>query len=95
MDRRRSLTMLAGLALAWKSMPLIADAAPAKGPVIVAAGRRVDAPDAQSARFPPGNVDVVRKRIRQVFSGKNRLPWCARELAGRTCWRFKSPARGT
>ena len=68
MDRRRSLTMLTGLALAWKSMPLIADDAAAKSPVIVAAGRRVDAPDAQSARFPPGNVDVVRKRIRQVFS---------------------------
>ncbi len=68
MDRRRSLTMLAGLALAWKSMPLIADDAAAKGPVIVAAGRRVDAPDAQAARFPPGNVDVVRKKIRQLFS---------------------------
>ena len=40
----------------------------AKGPVVVAAGRRVDAPDAQAARFPPSNVDAVRQRIQEVFA---------------------------
>jgi hypothetical protein len=37
------------------------------GPVLVQAGRRVDAPDAPAARLPPANVDVVRQRIRTYF----------------------------
>jgi hypothetical protein len=39
----------------------------AAGPVLVQAGRRVDAPDASVARFPPSNVDAVRQKIRKYF----------------------------
>jgi hypothetical protein len=39
-----------------------------KGQVVVSAGRRVDAPDAQTPRFPAANVDLVRQRIRKLFS---------------------------
>jgi hypothetical protein len=46
---------------------LSANEANPRGPVIVAAGRRVDAPDATVARFPPQNVPVVRKRIQQAL----------------------------
>ncbi len=42
--------------------------ASAKGPVVVAAGRRVDAPDAQTARFPASNVDAVRQKIGKFFA---------------------------
>lgn len=38
------------------------------GPVIVEAGRRVDATDANATRFPGQNVPEVRKKIRQVFT---------------------------
>lgn len=38
-----------------------------RGPVIVEAGRRVDAPDAGAARFPVRNVPEVRNRINQVL----------------------------
>jgi len=41
--------------------------AKAAGPVLVQAGRRVDAPDAAAVRFPSSNVDVVRQRIRKCF----------------------------
>ena len=41
---------------------------PTRGPVIVEAGRRVDAPDAAAARFPSQSVPKVRKGIRQVFT---------------------------
>ena len=36
--------------------------------VIAFAGRRVDAPNASPARFPPGNVPAVRDRIRAVLA---------------------------
>jgi len=68
MDRRRFVGTLSGLALGWKLMTVMSGEALAKGPVVVAAGRRVDAPDAQSARFPPSNVEAVLKRIRKVFA---------------------------
>ena len=42
-----------------------------KGPVVVSAGRRVDAPDAQSPRFPAANVDAVRQRIVQFFDAQS------------------------
>jgi hypothetical protein len=38
-----------------------------RGPVLVAAGRRVDAPDAASPRFPPQNVPAVRARVKQYL----------------------------
>ncbi len=68
MDRRRFLTSLIGLALAWKASPLVASAKATKGPVVVEAGRRVDAPDASVPRFPPSNVNSVRQRIREFFA---------------------------
>jgi hypothetical protein len=43
-----------------------------RGPVIVEAGRRVDAVNATVARFPPQNVPEVRERIRRVL--KNQKP---------------------
>lgn len=39
-------------------------------PVIVEAGRRVDAPDATTARFPAGNVPKVREKIRQLLTAQ-------------------------
>jgi hypothetical protein len=36
-------------------------------PVLIEAGRRVDAPDAQPARFPPSKVPKVRERIRELL----------------------------
>jgi len=41
-----------------------------RGPIIVAAGRRVDAPDAKVARFPPQSVPKVRKKLRQLLMTK-------------------------
>lgn len=37
------------------------------GPVVVSAGRRVDAPDASTPRFPPQSVPAVRARIDQYL----------------------------
>ena len=71
MDRRRFLITLTGIALVWKSALAMANESAAKGPVIVSAGRRVDAPDAQAARFPAANVDAVKQRIRKVFAREN------------------------
>jgi hypothetical protein len=68
MTRRRFLATLAGTALAWKATMLEATAKPVGGPVLVEAGRRVDAPGADTARFPPSNVDMVRQRIQQVLA---------------------------
>lgn len=37
------------------------------GPVIVSAGRRVDAPDASTPRFPPQNVPAVQARVQEYL----------------------------
>jgi hypothetical protein len=68
MDRRRFVTALSGIAVGWKLANLMEAEASAKGSVVVAAGRRVDAPDAQTARFPPSNVDAVRQKIGAFFA---------------------------
>ena len=68
MDRRGFLSTLSRLVLGWKLANLMEVEASAKGPVVVEAGRRVDAPDAKDARFPASNVDVVRKRIATFFA---------------------------
>jgi hypothetical protein len=39
----------------------------APGPVIVSAGRRVDAPDASTPRFPPQNVASVQARVEEYL----------------------------
>jgi hypothetical protein len=38
-----------------------------RGPVIVSAGRRVDAPDASTPRFPARNVETVRARVEEFL----------------------------
>jgi hypothetical protein len=40
-------------------------------PVIIEAGRRVDAPDAQVPRFPPSNISEVSRRIRRLLGKQN------------------------
>jgi hypothetical protein len=55
--RRRFLYSAAGFWLLRK----------AAGPVLVQAGRRIDAPNATVARFPAVNIDLVRGRIRKYF----------------------------
>jgi hypothetical protein len=62
LSRRRFLYSAAGFSVIGKAW-----ARKAAGPVLVQAGRRVDAPDASIPRFPPGNVDLVRQRIRKYF----------------------------
>jgi hypothetical protein len=62
LDRRQFLAMAAMMTFASKVF------AGAKGPVVVSAGRRVDAPDAASPRFPASNVDAVRQKIRDFFA---------------------------
>jgi hypothetical protein len=37
------------------------------GPVVVSAGRRVDAPDARTRRFPSQNVPVVRTKVEEYL----------------------------
>jgi hypothetical protein len=51
-----------------QSSLLFASGSARRGPVIVSAGRRVDAPDAETPRFPPANVDIVRQRIQKYFT---------------------------
>jgi hypothetical protein len=68
MDRRRFVHVSIFGALAWKETSLMAGATEGKGPVIVSAGRRVDAPDAQTPRFPAGNVNAVRQKIAAFFT---------------------------
>lgn len=42
-----------------------------RGPVIIEAGRRADAPDAQAPRFPLSNVPQVGRRIRKLPGQQN------------------------
>ncbi len=58
---------LGGLVMAWKLADILPAEASVKGPVVVAAGRRVDAPDAAAVRFPAANVDAVRQKIGDFF----------------------------
>src|SRR5438445_10672543 len=68
--RRDVLTQVAGLSLIHHPLLSALDRKNAAGPVMVHAGRRVDAPDAADPRFPPSNVDLVRRRIHEVFVAK-------------------------
>ena len=67
MDRRNFVSTLTGLVVAGMVGQVNADGTNGPGPVIVEAGRRVDAPDAQAVRFPPKNVPEVRKKIHRVL----------------------------
>jgi hypothetical protein len=63
---------MTGLMLTGALSRLNASDKNARGPVIVEAGRRVDAAEATVARFPPKNVPVVRERIGRVL--RNQKP---------------------
>jgi hypothetical protein len=39
--------------------------------IIALAGRRIDAPNAETPRFRPENVDLVRQRIRKLFEERD------------------------
>jgi hypothetical protein len=67
MNRRNFVSVVAGLGLTEMVSRLYAGERNMRGPVIVEAGRRVDAPDAPVARFPSKNVSEVRKKIRQAL----------------------------
>ena len=82
MNRRRFLTTLAGLAVAWKAGMMEASGKAARGPIIVEAGRRVDAPGAEVARFPSSNVDEVRHRIQQLLAGEKPLAFVSSGACG-------------
>jgi len=65
--RRRFLYGAVGFSLIGNTWLADAHVRRVAGPVLVQAGRRVDAPDAAAARFPSYNVDLVRQRIRKYF----------------------------
>jgi hypothetical protein len=67
MNRRTFVSAGVGLALIEVASRLHAGEKQLRGPVIVEAGRRVDAPDAVVARFPAKNVPEVRKKINEVL----------------------------
>jgi hypothetical protein len=67
MDRRNFCSGIIGLVLNGIMIQQNGEKS-TRGPVIVEAGRRVDAPDATAARFASQSVSKVRKRIRQVFT---------------------------
>jgi hypothetical protein len=71
MNRRELLVQLGVLALATETSVLQASGKSAGRPVIVEAGRRVDAPDAQVTRFPPSNVSKVSGSIKKLLAERN------------------------
>jgi hypothetical protein len=70
MDRRSFVSTMMGLVLTETASRLNANEKNTRGPIIVEGGRRVDAPDAKVARFPPQSVPEVRKKIRQVLENQ-------------------------
>ena len=67
MDRRRLVGTLSGVALGWKLMTVMSGEALARARSWLPRGVALMS-DAQSARFPPSNVEAVLKRIRKVFA---------------------------
>jgi hypothetical protein len=82
MNRRRFFASMAGFAIAWKATALEASGKAASSPVIVEAGRRVDASGAEVARFPPSNVDEVRQRIQQLLTHEKPLAFVSSAACG-------------
>jgi hypothetical protein len=72
MDRRNFVSAVTGLMLSGTLSRLSGGEKNPRGPVIVGAGRRVDATDGTVARFPPQNVAEVRENIGRVL--KNQKP---------------------
>lgn len=71
-DRRAFISSLTRLVFTSRLSRVNTYKTNGQGPIIVEAGRRVDAGDAAVVRFPPQNVPNVRKRIREVLA--NRKP---------------------
>jgi hypothetical protein len=71
MNRRELIVGLGVLAVTSEMSVLQASGKSAGRPIIIEAGRRVDAPDAQTARFPPSNVTEVSRRIKKLLSKHN------------------------
>jgi hypothetical protein len=65
-NRRKFVTYVCAAGVAGPAY-LKGAAAMASRPIVIEAGRRVDAPDAQSQRFPAANVPRVRARIEQYL----------------------------
>jgi hypothetical protein len=63
MNRRKFVSMAGGLVFAETVSRLNAAENTRPGPILVEAGRRVDASDATIARFPAQNVPAVRAKI--------------------------------
>lgn len=69
MNRRGFMRVTAIGAMTIRSTSLFAGKS--AGPVIVSAGRRVDAPNAETPRFPSSNVATVRRRIQSFFKAES------------------------
>ena len=72
-ERRDFFSATVGLVFAGMVSRLDGNEKNTRGPIIVGAGRRVDAPDAGVARFPPQNVPKVRKRIERLLAKQKPL----------------------
>ena len=66
-SRRRFFYAAGGFSLVGGTRVADALVRRAAGPVLVQAGRRLDAPNAAAVRFPAANVELVRQRIRKYF----------------------------
>lgn len=73
MKRSDFISAITGLVLAGMVFRLNGNDKNSRGPTIVGAGRRVDAPDASAARFPPQNVAEVRNKIRRLLDNQKPL----------------------
>lgn len=70
-NRRDFIVGLGVLAVTSESLVLQASEGSAGRPVIIEAGRRIDAPDSQAPRFPPSKVFEVSQRIRKLLGKQN------------------------
>ncbi len=70
-NRREFFVGLGVLAVTSETSVLQASEKSAGRPIIIEAGRRVDAPDAQVPRFPSSNVSGVSQRIRRLLGKQN------------------------
>jgi hypothetical protein len=73
MERRDFISAITGLVLAGMVSRMDGNDKNTRGPIIVGAGRRVDAPDANVRRFPPQNVPKVRNKIQQLLASRRPL----------------------
>jgi len=73
MERRDFISAVTGLVLAGMVFRMDGNDKNTRGPIIVGAGRRVDAPDTNVRRFPPQNVPKVRNKIQQLLASQKPL----------------------